>query len=57
MDATHAFDQLEATTRDLSPLMWIYYERLKKEGFSDAQALYLVRDFQNILFRAGGSKE
>lgn len=53
MDNTHAFDQLEAFTRELSPLLWTYYGRLKKEGFTDEQAFELARDFQKITAKGG----
>lgn len=53
MDNTHAFDQPEAFTRELSPLLWTYYSRLKKEGFTDEQAFELARDFQKITAKGG----
>lgn len=53
MDITHAIDQLEALTKDLSPLLWTYFSRLKEQGFTDEQALELARDFQKITMRGG----
>lgn len=49
MNIVHAFEQLQATLRDLSPVLWSYKENLKKVGFTDEQAFELTRDLQRTM--------
>jgi hypothetical protein len=53
-----ALEQMQATLRDLSPVLWSYYYNLKQQGFSNEQAFKLTNDFQNIMLSnsMGGSK-
>lgn len=54
-DIIQMFEQLSATLRDNATTLWLYYNDLKKEGFTDEQAFTLVRDFQHTMF--GGKRE
>lgn len=51
MNILHALEQMQAVLRDISPVLWSYYEKLKEEGFTDEQAFELVRDFQKTTFK------
>lgn len=50
MHILQAIEQLQATLRDVSPMLWSYKCDLKKEGFTDKEAFELVRDYQKIMF-------
>lgn len=45
-----ALEQMQAMLRDVAPVLWAYYDDLKKQGFTDEQAFALVRDYQKIAF-------
>lgn len=44
-----AMEQLQAHLRDLSPVLFSYYVNLHKAGFTEEQAMELVRDFHAII--------
>ena len=49
MDINHKFDQIQATLRDMAPVLWSYFEELKKQGLTDEQALTLVQQVHQRL--------
>lgn len=49
MDMTGAFDQIDATLRDLVPILYAYKQRLEKQGFSPTESIQLVIAFQSLL--------
>lgn len=45
-----AFEQLCATMRDMAKeFLFPYYKDLKETGFTDSQAMVLVRDMQRMM--------
>lgn len=47
MEFLQALEQLEASLRDLAPVLATYYKALVASGFSEDQALALVEGVQN----------
>lgn len=45
-----AFDQFGAGLRDMSPVLGGYLEALRQAGFTNKQAMLLVRDFHWLLW-------
>ena len=56
MDFLAALDQMQSMLKDLSPVLWKYYQALVKQGFTEVQAFELTKDMQNNLTRANGGK-
>lgn len=48
-------DQLQAEADDRSDVLWLMFSSLTKKGFTRAEALALVRDFQAEMIRKGSS--
>jgi hypothetical protein len=49
-DFLQALEQMQAMLRDLSPVLWSYKENLKKQGFTEEQAMDLAKELQkNII--------
>ncbi|MRX70859.1 hypothetical protein GJU40_01590 [Bacillus lacus] len=53
MNIIQALEQMQATLRDLSPVLWSYKENLVKQGFTEEQAFALVKDYQNTILSNG----
>jgi len=49
MNLIHALDQMQAALRDLAPVLYSYYDNLKKQGFTSKQALTIVIELQRSL--------
>ena len=47
------FEQIESALRDIAPILSNYKKYLKEQGFTEAQAFQLVRDYQITLFQKG----
>ena len=56
MHILQALEQMQAMLRDISPVLWDYKQELKKQGFTEAQAFELVRDFQKTTFAQNNKK-
>lgn len=51
------FDQARAELIEcIPPLLFSFYERLKKEGFSDTNAMALTRDYLTAMIQRGKEK-
>lgn len=50
MNIFQQLEQLQATFRDLSPVLWSYHSRLMEQGFTREEAFQLTRDAQEKLF-------
>lgn len=50
MNIFQALEQMQAMLRDVSPVLWTYKQDLEKQGFTEDQAIDLVRDYQKIMF-------
>lgn len=45
----HSFDQFGAMLSQLSGSLWVYYQQLRDDGFSDVEAMELVLSAQECL--------
>lgn len=53
MDIIKAFEELHANLMNFSPLLYSYYKDLKKQGFTEEQAMELTKETQRALFNGG----
>lgn len=53
MDIIKAFEELHASLMNVSPLLFSYYADLKKQGFSEEQALELTKEAQTLILKGG----
>ncbi|MRX54825.1 hypothetical protein GJU41_12655 [Bacillus idriensis] len=56
MNFFQQMEQLQATLRDIAPVMWSYYNNLLKQGFSKDQAFTLTVEMQKALMNSGPKK-
>lgn len=53
MDIIKAFEELHASLMNISPLLFSYFADLKKQGFTDEQALELTKEAQQVILKGG----
>ncbi|MCM3598687.1 hypothetical protein M4D55_23290 [Metabacillus idriensis] len=56
MNFFQQMEQLQATLRDVAPIMWTYYNNLLKQGFNPEQAFTLTVEMQKALMNPSAKK-